>query len=312
MSRGPGTGTVGRMIRLDRFRRVASLLAVALLTVTPAASTLLSAPAEIEPADPVDLGNVEARYAASRRALLDAGAAYRDWTGQFLQFDPGGDGRVVQVFGDLPAADRIAVLVPGAGNRAWNFQRGVGGKQYRSPAVQAAELYRAARGAGGFAVVAWLGYDAPDGLDATALREDLARAGAAALERFVAGLLALRPHATVALLGHSYGGVVVGLAAPSLSPRVTDLAVFGCPGMGVERAADLGTTARVWAGLSGRDPVRWMPGVRLFGLGHGRRPTDPDFGAHIFGTADVSGHDHYLAPGTDSLADLARIALGRS
>jgi hypothetical protein len=312
MFRTSATGTVGRMIGRHRFRCLATLFAAALVSVAPAASTLLSAPAEVRPADPVDLRNPEARYAASRQALLGAGAPYRDWTGRFLLFDPRGDGQVVQVFGDLSTADRIAVLVPGAGNRAWNFQRGVGGKPDRSPAVQAEALYRAAQRADGFAVIAWLGYDAPDSIDATSLREDLARAGAAALRQFVAGLVEFRPHATIALLGHSYGGVVIGLAAPALSARVTDLAVFGCPGMGVDRASQLGTSARVWAGLSGADPVRWLPGFRLFGLGHGRPPTDPAFGAHVFGTADVVDHDHYLAPGTDSLAHLTRIALGRS
>lgn len=89
---------------------------------------------------------------------------------------------------------------------------------------------------------------------------------------------------------------------------MTDLAVFGSPGMGVADVAALGTTARVWAGQSTRDWTRWIPGVRVFGLGHGTKPTDPHFGARLFATTDVIDHDHYLAPGTDSLAALSRIA----
>jgi hypothetical protein len=80
--------------------------------------------------------------------------------------------------------------------------------------------------------------------------------------------------------------------------------------MGVGTASALHTSARVWAGQSGRDWIRYVPGLRLFGFGHGRKPVDPAFGARIFPTADVGDHDHYLAPGTDSLDALARIAIG--
>jgi Alpha/beta hydrolase len=255
----------------------------------------------------LDGAPVALRYAANRRAMRAAGPPYEGRDGRFLLFDPRGQGRVAEVFGDLERAGRIAVLVPGAGNRGENFWRGVGGRTFRSPAVQAAALYRAA-GDDRLAVIAWLGYDTPQGVDAAEAREDLARAGAGALLRFVAGLVAVRPGATIALLGHSYGSTVIGLAASRLPRQVTDLAVFGSPGMGVDNVAGLRTTARVWAGESARDWIRWVPGVRLLGLGHGTRPTAPSFGARVFPTADVADHDHYLAPGTGSLAALAGIA----
>jgi hypothetical protein len=257
----------------------------------------------------LDGAPVPLRYAVNRRAMDAAGPPYRDQTGRYLLFDPRGDGRVAQVFGDLTSADRIAVLVPGAGARGANFWTGVGGRRFRSPAVQAATLYRAAARYGGrLAVIAWLGYDTPKGIDAAEAREDLARAGAVTLDRFVAGLVAVRPAATIALLGHSYGSTVIGVAAPRLPRQVTDIAVFGSPGMGVRDVTGLGTSARIWAGQSARDWIRWVPGVRVFGLGHGTKPTEPGFGARVFPTADVAGHDHYLTPGTDSLSALARIA----
>ena len=257
----------------------------------------------------LDGAPVAQRYAANRRAMDAAGPPYQGRQGRYLLFDPRDDGRVAQVFGDLRVADRIAVLVPGAGVRGANFWTGVGGRLFRSPAVQAAGLYReAARYDGRIAVIAWLGYATPKGIQAAEVREDLARAGAAALERFVAGLAAVRPEATIALLGHSYGSTVIGAAAPRLPRQVTDIAVFGSPGMGVRDVTGLGTSARVWAGQSARDWIRWVPGVRLFGLGHGTKPADPAFGARVFPTAGVAGHDHYLSPGTDSLAALARIA----
>jgi hypothetical protein len=251
------------------------------------------------------------RYAANRWAMGVAGPPYRGRAGRFLLFDPRGAGRVAQVFGDLATADRIAVLVPGAGARGANFWSGVGGKRFRSPSVQAAALYRqGVRYDPRLAVIAWLGYDTPKGVDRAEVTEDLARAGAVALDRFAAGLVAVCPHATVALLGHSYGSAVIGLAARRLPRQVTDIAVFGSPGMGVDDVSGLGTTARVWAGQAARDWIRWIPGVRFLGLGHGRKPADPRFGARRFATVDVADHDHYLAPGTDSLAALAEIAAG--
>ncbi|WP_158888044.1 alpha/beta hydrolase [Amycolatopsis anabasis] len=253
----------------------------------------------------------ELRYAANRVVMRPVDPPYRNCDGQFLLFDPRGGGRVAQVFGNLAAANRIAVLVPGAGNRADNFSTGVGGLAYRAPAVQAADLYRSATASGEvgqFAVIAWLGYDTPDAVDISSAREDLARAGAVALRRLIAGLVAVRPHVTIALLGHSYGSTVIGLAAPELPPQVTDIAVFGSPGMGVDNVTQLRTTARIWAGQSTRDWIRWIPGVRLLGLGHRTKPTAPNFGARVFATSDVTDHDHYLSPGTDSLANLTRIA----
>ncbi|BCJ32890.1 hypothetical protein Athai_03930 [Actinocatenispora thailandica] len=285
------------------------------VTATPAAvhAALAGAPGSLATRYPEVVGELDGapvalRYRANRAAMAATGAPYAGWRGRYLLFDPRGDGRVAQVFGDLSTADRIAVLVPGVDDRLANFHRGLGGKAYRSPAVQAANLYRAAGGR--IAVVAWLGYQTPHGVGIDAARERLAATGAVALRRFVAGLTALRPSATIALLGHSYGSTVIGLAARYLPGQVTDIAVFGSPGMGVGTAKALHSTARVWAGQSRHDWIRYVPGLRLFGFGHGRKPADPAFGARVFPTADVSDHDHYLAPGTESLDALARIASG--
>lgn len=260
---------------------------------------------------PEILGNldgtpVELRYAANERAMRAAGIAHPD--GDYLVFDPRGRGRIAQVFGDLSTARRITVLVPGMSNRLANFWRGVGGLSYRSPASQAEDLQRATTGV---AVIAWLGYDTPNTVGEAA-RDDLAQEGAAELVRLVQGLVAVRPDATIALFGHSYGSTVIGRAAPRLPAQVTDIAVFGSPGMDAGSAAELGTGARIWAGQSARDWIKWVPPVRWAGLGHGRRPSDPAFGARLFRTADVSDHDHYLAPGTDSFVALAAVAEGSS
>jgi pimeloyl-ACP methyl ester carboxylesterase len=159
------------------------------------------------------------------------------------------------------------------------------------------------------AVIAWLGYDPPEGIGRDAIREERARAGASALRKFVAGLTAYRPAAAVTVVGHSYGSVVAGLAAHTLGPAVRDIVALGSPGMGVDRAADLGTTARVWAGSSRSDWTRNLPGLRLWGAGHGTLPVDAAFGARQVPAGDVVDHDGYFVSGTDSLRALARIVL---
>src|SRR4051812_37481224 len=98
------------------------------------------------------------------------------------------DGRALEIVGDLTAARTVVVLVPGMDTTAANFDRGLGGVQRRAPAWQARQLYAettaaggattavggttaaggtttaAGGGAGGVAVVAWLGYRPPAGI----------------------------------------------------------------------------------------------------------------------------------------------------
>ena len=230
-----------------------------------------------------------------------------------LAYDPRGDGRIAEVVGDLLTADRIAVLIPGVDTTQWTFHSGLGGVERRAPVWQARQLYEAARAAdpsARVAVVAWLGYDPPEGVRLAAIRADRASAGASALRRFVGGVAAQRPGASIVLIGHSYGGLVLGLAAPRLDPAVTDLIALGSPGMGVRRAADLHTGARVWAGTAPNDWTRRVPGVRIGGAGHGTRPSARSFGALPVPAGDVDGHDGYFVPGTRCLAAIASIVAG--
>jgi len=292
------------------------LVALAMLLFTPGPA--IAGESETvwhpQPGNPAALSRI---YDVNRAAMQTAGAPYSKWTGQgrqFLAFDPRGNGRVVEVFGDLATADRIAVLVPGVSTTADNFNTGLDGVRDRAPAVQARGLYdatRAAAPAQHVAVIAWLGYDAPQGLGRTAAREELARAGAISLDSFTQDLATMRPNARVTVIGHSYGSVVAGLAAADLPSQVKDLVVVGSPGMGVSRAADLHTAAHVWAGQSAQDWINWVPALRVWGAGHGTLPTTPGFGDSVFGTSGVIDHDHYLAPGTQSLGNIVHIVLGR-
>ena len=110
-----------------------------------------------------------------------------------------------------------------------------------------------------------------------------ADSGARSLRAFLAEVHAVNP-APVTLLCHSYGSVVCGKAARSV--RVSDIAVFGSPGMGVDSVSGLDTGARVWAGRGASDGIADVPHVQVdvlgVDLGFGNDPVDPAFGARPF------------------------------
>nr|WP_238345310.1 alpha/beta hydrolase [Actinopolymorpha cephalotaxi] len=231
---------------------------------------------------------------------------------RFLAYDPRGDGRVVEVLGDLATADQVAVLVPGAGHRLGNYLTG-GARPTPRGAGRAllAELYRQSPGTGS-AVVVWLGYDTPEGVDVASARSERAEAGARDLIRFLREDLARRvsPGTRITLVGHSYGSVVIGRAAPAV--HVDDIVVVGSPGMDAGSRAGLRTTARVWAARAPGDPIRFAPPLRVGGFGHDADPTAPGFGARTFGVGTARGHADYFTRGTESLANIARIVRGRT
>jgi hypothetical protein len=293
---------------------------------------------------PLVVGNLdgapaEVRYAANRRALHAgskrerARAADSSRTPQerrtarakaarydgllapgrrILAFDPRGRGQVAEVYGDLAAAERTAVIVPGSDIDLATFDR-AGPNRYGTPAGMAASLRsRMAADAPGThtAVIAWTGYTTPVGLGPDAATTRLAAAGAPRLERFLRGL-AQNGAPAPAVLCHSYGSVVCGRAVHGLTRReVSDLVVFGSPGMHADSVRDLGTSVRVWAARDADDWIGKVPNVEFLGVGHGTDPASADFGARVVSTAHTDGHAGYLAPGTASLANFAAITLG--
>ncbi|MER7791061.1 alpha/beta hydrolase [Streptomyces sp. NPDC097640] len=235
---------------------------------------------------------------------------------RILAFDPRGRGQVAEVYGDLTTAQRTAVLVPGSDTDLGNFDR-TDHHPYGSAAGMArslrAEMAREAPGVR-TAVVVWVGYTTPLGLGPDAATGRLAKAGVPRLDRFLAGLAATAgesAQAPPAVFCHSYGSVVCGLAASGLGrAEISDLVVFGSPGVRADDAAELGPAARVWATRDSSDWVRRVTGFDFLGLGHGQDPTDPSFGARVLSADRAHGHTGYLAPGTESLRNFARIALG--
>lgn len=219
---------------------------------------------------------------------------------KIILFDPTGDGRVAELFGNLDQADHIAVIVPGMGSTMDNFDAVRG---------NAEALYGATPGS---AVIAWTGYDAPAAAETGRVWEvataTQAIAGGAALVPFLAAVRHDRP-ADLTLIGHSYGSLTVGQSL--LQGAQADRVVFiGSPGTGVEHVSQFpgaGST-RFFAGEVDGDPVATLER-------YGDAPTDPDFGAFAFdaGTPDsrspLDRHSEYFDQGA-ALDNLATIVAG--
>nr|WP_052852209.1 alpha/beta hydrolase [Streptomyces avicenniae] len=230
---------------------------------------------------------------------------------QILSFDPTGQGRVAEVFGDLETAGRVSVVVPGVDTGLLTFERTVG--RYTAPAGMAAALYAAQRdvlpSGGGTAVIAWADYDAPAGMAMSAATAGRAEAGAA---RLTTAVSALPGDARVALFCHSYGSVVCGVAAAGLPSRVTDITVAGSPGMRASHVSELGTDARVWAMRARGDWIEDVPHMELGPLGFGTDPVEPSFGARLLTAGAARGHSAYFEPGGAGLVQMAAIGAGRA
>ncbi|WP_374213529.1 alpha/beta hydrolase [Streptomyces sp. G1] len=246
------------------------------------------------------------RATAARRAHRFASLA--EPGRQILVFDPTGSALVAEVFGDLGEARRVSVIVPGVDTDALTFERTM--RRLTAPVGMAESLYAAERTAAPgsrTAVIAWAGYTAPTGVGMDAATGRLAVDGAARLRSLTS---ALPGRASVALFCHSYGSVVCGVAAHELPPRVTDIVVAGSPGMRAENAAELDTSARVWAMRDAGDWIADVPHLEFGGLGHGADPVSEEFGARVLSAAGAKSHTGYFEPGTESLDNFAKIGTG--
>ncbi|GAA2805817.1 hypothetical protein GCM10010441_33350 [Kitasatospora paracochleata] len=259
-----------------------------------------------------------------------------------LDLDPTGRGRGVLSFGDPDLADHVAVYVPGFGTELAAVGRGDADRAQRLRAAGE----RCADGRTVAAVV-WLGYDAPpnEGLDprsAQVADDGRARAGAAAYGRFLDGLQAARPGgaAHVTAVGHSYGSLVVGLAAGAArGPLADEVVLVGSPGVGADRADRLGVGAgHVHVGAAEYDPVSHLPsgagaaggllvgglpGLAVHAVGatgphelwFGEDPASAGFGAHRFHVAPgdpghaFASHSAYFEG--ESLDNIAHVVAGR-
>jgi Alpha/beta hydrolase len=227
---------------------------------------------------------------------------------QILAFDPSGPGRAAEVFGDLENADRVSVVIPGVDTELLTFERTRA--KHTAPVGMAQALHDQERSTGptmSTATIAWADYTAPRGVGMDAAFGALAEDGARRLNALLGGLPG---NSTVALMCHSYGSVVCGVAGRDTPGRVTDIAVAGSPGMRADTVSDLGTDAKVWAMRGQDDWIAGVPHLDFGGLGHGSDPVSPGFGAQRLSTEGATRHSDYFEPGTGSLANLAAVGTG--
>ncbi|MFD6291044.1 alpha/beta hydrolase [Streptomyces sp. NPDC060205] len=305
-----------------RLRLRRGLLATLITAAVVAPISAATAHPDIPAPAPAHIGTVtsatlDRAYAANRANAAEASRmaaahgdrdrasavhAMADPERHYLAFDARGPGRAVEVFGDLAKTDRVAVLVPGSDTTLDTYERFREGARtlHRQLGARAA-------------VVAWLGYETPGTISPEILTTGRAAKAAPELRSFISEVKELNGRARISLLCHSYGTAVGARAASG--PDISDLVFFGSPGTGVESAADLRTTARVWAGRGADDWIADVPHglADLFGttVGYGTDPVSPAFGARVFAAGD-GGHSDYFRPGSESLDNLARIVLGRT
>src|SRR3954471_20597682 len=120
---------------------------------------------------------------------------------QFLSVDPLGQGRAVEVLGELDQAQNVGVLIPGMGNSLDTFR----GQSDRG------DLIKQEAGPG-TAVVVWLDYDSPHG-PVEAAGKDAAIEAGPRLAAFMNEVDELKADdADVTLVAHSYGTEVAAQA----------------------------------------------------------------------------------------------------
>jgi Alpha/beta hydrolase len=252
------------------------------------------------------------------------------WAYDPLAFD--GHGRAAIAIGDPDYAEDIAVIVPGADSSVSTGWLAGG----HNDAINLYDQSKAAYPADALSVIAWMGYDTPDGYSDPRIASPwLAREGGVRLAQDVNGLWSTHagpePHVTV--LGHSYGSTTVADAFAAGGAHANDVILLGSPGTDLAHSAkdfhlDGGN---VYVGSASSDPVSWLgeagtvpnylneaigyPLGRYAGLG--TDPAGDGFGSVRF-HAEVPGgervsfrnHSHYYDLGGEALRSMAHIVTG--
>ena len=250
------------------------------------------------------------------RTALDEGPG--EARRSLVVLDTRGAGRAAIAVGDLDTAADVTIVVPGMFYTVTgqmhdlaDTSAGLHGEQTAVAALAGAHAGR------GEAVLAWMGYRTPDMSNILSL--DLARTGAARLERVVDGIDAIRaddpPRLNV--VAHSYGSTTALVALSSGRMHADSLTVLGSPGSDVRSASELAVhPGQVYVGDAHSDPIA---GSGYFGTD----PGSPGFGSTVLDLSAETvaatdgvfrrpvGHNDYLKPGTASLHDVALIAVGR-
>lgn len=229
-------------------------------------------------------------------------------------------GQAIVAIGNPDTAANVATYVPGMGSSIDNMD---------SHMSRADSMARAAdtSGSPSTSVIAWMGYDAPNGV-LQASQSSYADNAQADLDRFQDGLRATHEgtpsHNT--MVGHSYGSTVVGHTAAENGLAVDDIVIVGSPGVGVDTAAELGLPdGHVYATVAENDIINLANWGGLGGIAdpHGPAPTGDEFGATVFESAPgtdgpfwqggYSGeaHSQYWDDGNPALENMGLIIAGQ-
>ncbi|WP_406363254.1 alpha/beta hydrolase [Streptomyces sp. NBC_01579] len=183
-----------------------------------------------------------------------------------------GNGRAIVSYGNPDTARNVSAYVPGLGTSLDDEFAKNDLKRARDTAIGIQ------RHDSSSAAIVWLGYDAPqtpidDPLGSFAVAGDeRAEKGGAAYNSFMRGLAVTNenenPHLTA--IGHSYGSRTVGAATQQGGgiPGVDDIVLVGSPGVGVDRAEDLGVGKdHVFVGAAEHDVVTKVPSRQQTAVG---------------------------------------------
>jgi hypothetical protein len=221
----------------------------------------------------------------------------------------------VQADGDIATANHIAVVVPGVGHDASEFDTARPESASADGAPTVPESARAVREAAAaqapgnpqdLAVVAWLGYPSPSILEA-GLGSSALDVGAANLAEFQDFLRNARPDATVTWICHSYGSLVCASALTRADPDA--LVLVGSPGVQVDRADQLATDAPVYVAEGEDDLISTTKLMDVVNGSYGPDPALASFGAERIDCDPRTGHSDYFRAGSSQLAELAWISL---
>ncbi|MEU6059851.1 alpha/beta hydrolase [Streptomyces sp. NPDC047097] len=186
-----------------------------------------------------------------------------------------GSGRAIVSYGNPDTSRNVAAYAPGLGTALDGDFANNDVKRARYTAVRAQVMDSSS------AAIVWLGYDPPQlgGPDALSLisgtevmSAERAEKGAPVYNEFMRGLSATNDHADPHLtaVGHSYGSRLVGAAAMEDGgiPGADDIVLLGSPGVGVDRAEDLGVGKdHVFVGTAENDPVTMLPSKQEAAVG---------------------------------------------
>ena len=249
-----------------------------------------------------------------------------------------GRGKAAIAIGNPDYARNTALIVPGNGSSV--------AQGWMSEHQDAINLYDQSLAADSedhcTAVIAWMGYEAPNGFADVRISEPgLARAGGDLLAADVNGLWVTHNSLTpehVTVIGHSYGATTVADAFAHSNMHANDAVLIGCPGTDLARCADDFhlDAGHVYVGAASTDPVTWVgDGGRIpeellkgrlrqygfpvpFDAGLGRDPAGDGYGSLRF-HAEVTGysaemnrhaHSHYYDIGSEALRSMTDIARG--